>query len=135
MSTSMNLRKSTPLKQVLFKSVSSEGVEDESASEEENENDSQPESENPCCRICYVEVSEENRLKHKTLKPCKCIGSVSSVHTECLQKWIESNMTFKQTGSTDCYWWRSVQCDLCQTPYSQEFLEEFSILRYDKFIY
>ena len=41
-------------------------------------------TEEECCRIC-MEGKESGRL----ISPCECSGSVSLIHTRCLEQWLE----------------------------------------------
>ena len=59
------------------------------------ENDSEEE----ICRFCHYD-GKENKL----YQPCKCSGSIRSIHSDCLTRWI------KATGKD--------KCDLCKHSFS-----------------
>ena len=54
------------------------------------------------------------------------------IHKNCLADWVDSRKVFRSTKATDCYWWRSVYCEVCKTPYKDHTMENNNILRYDK---
>lgn len=58
------------------------------------------------CRICLEPESEGNKLIH----PCKCIGTVKSIHEECLKAWLAS-----QSEDMD-----QAKCELCKTPFKMK---------------
>ena len=55
--------------------------------------------ENTFCRICLEKGEPETYL----CIPCKCIGSISYIHPDCLKEWI------KESGS--------VECEICHSMY------------------
>ena len=57
--------------------------------------------ENTFCRICLERGEPETYL----CIPCKCIGSISYIHPECLKEWI------KESGS--------VECEICNSMYKR----------------
>jgi hypothetical protein len=57
--------------------------------------------ENTFCRICLERGEPETYL----CLPCKCIGSISYVHPDCLKEWI------KESGS--------VECEICHSMYKR----------------
>ncbi|AGO11686.1 AaceriADL090Wp [[Ashbya] aceris (nom. inval.)] len=57
----------------------------------------------PCCRICRMEATEENKLYH----PCRCKGTIKYVHEPCLFEWMESKrIEISRPGTT-------AKCDIC----------------------
>ena len=47
--------------------------------------------ENPMeCKICLV--NEGQSQKDYIVSPCKCSGSCSAVHVECLKSWISQKL-------------------------------------------
>lgn len=57
--------------------------------------------ESTSCRICLEKGEPEAYL----CIPCKCIGSISYVHPDCLKEWI------KESGS--------VECEICHSMYKR----------------
>ena len=55
------------------------------------------------CRIC---ASDD--LQHLLIEPCNCTGSVSHVHTECLERWIRH-----RHGELDA----KLCCEICHGRY------------------
>jgi hypothetical protein len=53
------------------------------------------------CRICF-EGADEGDLRH----PCRCTGSVGSVHEHCLRRWLDTRGGIANP-----------RCELCHTPY------------------
>ncbi|CAH1974938.1 unnamed protein product [Acanthoscelides obtectus] len=56
------------------------------------------------CWICY-----DNDKKEPLIQPCDCTGDVSSVHHECLRRWL---MESASTSSTD-----QLRCAVCRCAY------------------
>lgn len=59
-------------------------------------------SESNLCRICYQNRKSSNLI----ITPCKCKGSIKTIHEDCLKQWIltqvKNPLDFK--------------CDLCKSP-------------------
>ena len=87
-------RESTPLKQVLSKSIASESCERMSMSDSEREPGA--------CRFCFCDQSTED---NPIISPCVCTGSLQMIHKNCLADWVDSRKVFRSTKATDCYWW------------------------------
>eukprot|EP00322_Chrysochromulina_rotalis_P011326 CAMPEP_0115846836 /NCGR_PEP_ID=MMETSP0287-20121206/10067_1 /TAXON_ID=412157 /ORGANISM="Chrysochromulina rotalis, Strain UIO044" /LENGTH=237 /DNA_ID=CAMNT_0003300641 /DNA_START=68 /DNA_END=781 /DNA_ORIENTATION=+ len=56
------------------------------------------------CRICF---SDEDEASNPLLRPCKCRGSMSHVHVECLNEWR------RQSANPHSFY----QCDTCKYNY------------------
>lgn len=54
------------------------------------------------CWICYDEKNEP------LIQPCNCTGDVSSVHHECLRRWLVESFSDTET---------EIKCKVCGTPY------------------
>ena len=83
------------------------------------------------CRICLSEEEPGNPL----ISPCKCTGSLSNIHIECLREWLEGKKHMKETPFVNSYIWKQLECEICKNPYSDStFLktgEEVTLLKYD----
>lgn len=55
------------------------------------------------CWICY-----DTDKKEPLIEPCKCTGDVSSVHHECLRRWLVESCSTSQN---------EMKCRVCDTPY------------------
>ena len=44
------------------------------------------------CRIC---LGEEEDKADPLISPCKCAGTMSHIHLECLREWLNSKRTMK----------------------------------------
>ena len=58
------------------------------------------------CWICYDAEKQE-----QLIQPCKCTGDVSSVHHECLRRWLVESCTTSDT---------ILKCKVCDSPYEIE---------------
>ena len=68
----------------------------------------------PSCRICFLSYSnEENPL----ISPCKCNGSMKSIHYLCLKKCIETKIIKKTENNFKSYSWKSFSCEICKAEY------------------
>ena len=64
------------------------------------------------CKICCCDdIEPDNPL----ISPCKCIGSMKFIHLKCLQKWLQSKITSRSSGSVTSYFWSDFVCELCKT--------------------
>lgn len=55
------------------------------------------------CWICYDSDKVE-----ALIQPCKCTGDLSSVHHECLRRWLVESCSESQN---------TLKCKVCDTPY------------------
>jgi hypothetical protein len=73
------------------------------------------------CRIC---LGEENKGVDPLISPCKCAGTMSHIHLECLREWLNSKKTMKEGPSVTTYCWKNLQCELCMVRFpAQVFLD------------
>lgn len=56
------------------------------------------------CWVCYDQDKQE-----PLIQPCRCTGDVSSVHHECLRRWLVES--FREEEATE------PKCRVCNTPY------------------
>ena len=63
------------------------------------------------CRIC---LGEENSPSDPLISPCKCAGTMSHIHLECLREWLNSKRTRKDGAFVKTYCWKALECELCQ---------------------
>ena len=86
--------------------------------------------EQPVCRICLSEEEEGNPL----ISPCKCTGSLSNIHLECIREWLEGKKHMKETPYVNSYIWKQLECEICKNPYSDvtklKSGEEVTLLKY-----
>lgn len=60
------------------------------------------------CWICY-DLDKDEPL----IQPCRCKGDVSSVHRECLQRWLVESFA-------QCQNEKELKCKVCDSPYEIE---------------
>ena len=63
------------------------------------------------CRIC---LGEENEPSDPLISPCKCAGTMSHIHLECLREWLNSKRSRKDGEYVKTYCWKALECELCQ---------------------
>ena len=63
------------------------------------------------CRIC---LGEENGEQDPLISPCKCSGTMSHIHLECLREWLNSKKSRKDGEYVKTYCWKALECELCQ---------------------
>ena len=68
------------------------------------------------CRICFCEGSFEGN--DPLISPCKCTGSLTYIHLNCLRKWLTLKVNTKSFPSNNiyCYSFRSLECEICKSP-------------------
>ena len=64
------------------------------------------------CRICLSSDEEED---DPLISPCKCKGSMSSLHFSCLKTWLHGKVHYKETERVNSYNWKFLECELCKT--------------------
>ena len=64
------------------------------------------------CKYCLEEESPDDPL----ITPCKCSGTMSYVHLNCLQKWAKEKISKIENDYITIYTWEDLVCDLCKTP-------------------
>ena len=63
------------------------------------------------CRIC---LGDENEEGDPLISPCKCAGSMSHIHLECLRLWLNSKRSKKESDHVKTYCWKALECELCK---------------------
>lgn len=65
------------------------------------------------CKICLM--SEGQCKKDYVVSPCKCSGSCSSVHVECLKNWISQKIEVGKGGQKlHSYDMSKFNCEICK---------------------
>ena len=67
------------------------------------------------CRLCFCEGNFEGN--DPLISPCKCTGSLTYIHLNCLRKWLTSKILIKTSSSNDifCYTFKSLECEICKS--------------------
>ena len=68
-------------------------------------------AEGKVCRIC---LGEENEKNDPLISPCKCAGTMSHIHLECLREWLNSKRSKKEGENVKTYCWKALECELCK---------------------
>lgn len=66
------------------------------------------------CRICLGDTEEED---NPFITPCKCDGTMKSIHVKCLQQWLKSRLHPKETAYSISFVWKAFDCELCKHPF------------------
>jgi E3 ubiquitin-protein ligase DOA10 len=68
------------------------------------------------CKICYSNSDEES---NPMINLCKCSGSISSIHFNCLKKWMNTKLSTKENEKKTVvsYSMKSFNCEICMVPY------------------
>ena len=69
------------------------------------------------CRIC---LGEENEKTDPLISPCKCAGTMSHIHLECLREWLNSKKSKKEGDCVVTYCWKALECELCKVRFPQQ---------------
>jgi hypothetical protein len=72
------------------------------------------------CRICLFDSNSDN---DPLISPCKCKGTVSKVHVQCLQEWLKSRIQSHVSAKTVSFYLKDLTCELCKVelPYKFRF--------------
>ena len=67
------------------------------------------------CRLCFCEGNFEG--DNPLISPCKCTGSVTYIHLNCLRKWLTSKITTKASSTNNiyCYTFKTLECEICKS--------------------
>ena len=67
------------------------------------------------CRVCFCEGNFEGN--DPLISPCKCTGSLTYIHLNCLRKWLTSKIVTKTSSVSDiyCYTFKSLECEICKS--------------------
>lgn len=76
-----------------------------------NTNTTKPED---LCRIC---LSDENSEEDLLISPCSCIGSIRFIHLNCLKTWFNSKIQKIINQNSICYYWKNIDCEICEKPF------------------
>jgi len=77
------------------------------------------------CRICFLSKSNE---ADPLVTPCKCTGSMSYIHYNCLKQCINMKMVRKESDQCITYLCKSYECEICLTEYPK-------YIKYKSFVY
>jgi hypothetical protein len=69
------------------------------------------------CRICLYDTEEKD---NPLVNPCMCSGTMKYIHIQCLQKWVSSNRTIKNTDCTTSYTFKIHNCEVCKQPFKHQ---------------
>ena len=68
-------------------------------------------SESQVCRICLCSTSSE---EDPLISPCKCAGTMSKIHINCLKEWIRNKFTLRLSGKSMSFYPKDLICELCK---------------------
>ena len=66
------------------------------------------------CRIC---LQEEYTAENPLISPCRCSGSMKTIHLSCLQTWINSKFVPHNSGRPTSFYWKNMDCEVCKHQY------------------
>ena len=69
---------------------------------------------NKSCRICFSSKSSES---DPFITPCKCSGSMSIIHFNCLKQCLNMKVIKKQTECAVYYLLKNYECEICLTEF------------------
>jgi hypothetical protein len=74
----------------------------------------------PTCRICLCsESTPENPL---VSSPCKCSGTIKTMHITCLEQWLRSKVSERKVSPlVVSYTWKKFECDVCKFEFPGNF--------------
>jgi uncharacterized protein (DUF2225 family) len=56
------------------------------------------------------------------------------IHVDCLREWLEGKKHMKETAVVNSYIWKTLECEICKTPYTDVTLlkngVEINLLKY-----
>lgn len=85
----------------------------EEATEQEQEHNN-TEQEVSKCRFCWSSYADPT---NPLLASCKCAGSISFIHFNCLRGWLDVKKQMKVSPSFSSFYWKSFECEICKKAY------------------
>ena len=82
-------------------------------------------AEQKVCRIC---LGEENENINPLISPCKCAGTMSHIHLECLREWLNSKKSKKESDNVKTYCWKALECELCKVRFTGHVYSDGTII-------
>ncbi len=80
------------------------------------------------CRICLCEAEADNPL----ICPCKCAGSMGSIHQSCLKEWLNAKRHVYEGERVTSYFWKALECELCKEPFERKMRSSmFNIMQFE----
>lgn len=67
------------------------------------------------CRICLGD--DESATDNPLIAPCKCAGTMSTIHVKCINEWLNSKRETRVSATTHSYQWTVLDCELCQAKF------------------
>lgn len=67
------------------------------------------------------------------ISPCKCDGTMKSIHLKCLKEWLNSKKLVYNGERVKSYFWKALECELCKVPFETKLKDElFKIMEFDR---
>ena len=66
------------------------------------------------CRIC---LQDDFTAENPLISPCRCSGSMKTMHLSCLQTWINSKFVPHTSGRPTSFYWKNMDCEVCRHQY------------------
>jgi hypothetical protein len=69
------------------------------------------------CKVCLSNCDDETNPMFSNI--CRCIGSISCIHFQCLKYWMQTKLSIKENEkkTVTSYNMKSFNCELCKFPY------------------
>lgn len=89
--------------------------------QKERENKVTTLSDEAACRICWGTDAEDAQGNQNDpddinplISPCKCTGTMGSIHLKCLRGWLETKRTKKENRGQVILKFKKLDCELCK---------------------
>jgi len=56
-------------------------------------------------------------MRNPIISPCKCTGSMGTIHLNCLRKWIRQKVLITENPPILTIHWKTLSCEVCKEPY------------------
>ena len=66
------------------------------------------------CKYCMCSEAENGDF---LMSPCKCAGSCSVVHFNCLKEWNKAKLEKNSAPGVTIYTMNDFHCEVCKAPY------------------
>ena len=71
-----------------------------------------------------MSVEDPSEPENPLIAPCKCSGSMGSIHVVCLKQWLENKKVKREDPQITTYYWKNFECELCKSTYPSIYLSK-----------
>lgn len=70
-----------------------------------------------CCRYCFNDLNDEDKIENPLVSLCKCKGGSRYIHYKCVKQWMNLKLNIKESKNVKNFYFKSFNCEICKVPY------------------